>query len=114
MIGSVRESLDTLAGTPLGEARVARADDFGYTDPVDGSTTSRQGVRIFLEDGSRVVLRLSGTGTAGATLRVYLEQFRDDGGGGDIEEILAPLTRAVRDLLKLRERFGTDEPTVIT
>jgi phosphoglucomutase len=114
MIASVRESLASLAGTPLGASRVARADDFAYTDPVDRSTASRQGLRIFLEDGSRVVLRLSGTGTAGATLRVYLEQFRDDGGTGDIEEILAPLTRSVRDFLKLRERFGTDEPTVIT
>ena len=114
MIGSLREGLPALAGTPLGESRVERADDFGYTDPVDGSTASRQGVRIFLEDGSRVVLRLSGTGTAGATLRVYLERFREDGGGGDVEEVLAPLTRAVRDFLKLRERFGTDEPTVVT
>jgi phosphoglucomutase len=114
MIGSLRESLHPLAGTPLGESRVARADDFAYTDPVDGSTTSHQGIRIFLEDGSRVVLRLSGTGTSGATLRVYLEQFRDDGGVGDLEKILAPLTRSVRDLLKLRARFGTDEPTVVT
>jgi len=114
MFDSLRESLPALAGAPLGGSRVARADDFSYTDPVDGSTTSRQGVRIFLEDGSRVVLRLSGTGTAGATLRVYLERFRDDGGGGDAEEVLAPLTRSVRDFLKLRERFGTDEPTVIT
>ncbi|PYS84339.1 MAG: alpha-D-glucose phosphate-specific phosphoglucomutase [Acidobacteria bacterium] len=114
MVGTLRESLSVLAGTPLGESRVERADDFSYTDPVDGSTTVRQGIRIFLEDGSRVVLRLSGTGTSGATLRIYLEQFREDGGRGDLEEILAPLTRSVRDLLKLRKRFGTDEPTVIT
>ncbi|MDQ3919341.1 MAG: alpha-D-glucose phosphate-specific phosphoglucomutase [Acidobacteriota bacterium] len=114
MIGSLRAGLGSLAGTTLGQSRVARADDFSYTDPVDGSTSAHQGIRIFLEDGSRVVLRLSGTGTAGATLRVYLEQFRDDGGAGDIEEILAPLTRAARDLLRLRERFGTDEPTVVT
>jgi phosphoglucomutase len=114
MMNSLRAGLDSLAGTPLGQSRVARADDFAYTDPVDGSTSSRQGIRVFLEDGSRVVLRLSGTGTAGATLRVYLEQFRDDAGRGDIEQILAPLTRSVRDFLKLRERFGTDEPTVVT
>jgi phosphoglucomutase len=114
MIGTLRESLASLAGMPLGESRIIRADDFSYTDPVDGSTTAHQGIRIFLEDGSRVVLRLSGTGTAGATLRIYLEQFRDDGGLGDIEEILAPLTRSVRDLLKLRERVGTDEPTIVT
>src|SRR5947209_19167542 len=85
-----------------------------YTDPIDGSIMTRQGIRIFLEDGSRVVLRLSGTGTAGATLRIYLELFRDDGGTSDLEETLTPLTRGVRDMLRLRERFGTDEPTVIT
>ena len=114
MIEGLRESLPTLAGVPLAGSLVARADDFSYTDPVDGSVTTRQGLRIFLEDGSRVVLRLSGTGTAGATLRVYLERFRDDGGESSVEEVLAPLTRGVREFLKLRERFGTDEPTVIT
>ena len=65
-------------------------------------------------NGSRVVCRLSGTGTQGATLRIYLERFRDDGGENDVEEVLAPLTRGVRAFLKLRERFGTDEPTVVT
>jgi phosphoglucomutase len=114
MMASVTESLPNLAGIPLGGGTVARADEFEYTDPVDGSTTRRQGVRIFLEDGSRAVLRLSGTGTAGATLRVYLEQFRDDGGAGNVTEVLAPLTSGVRQILGLRERFGTDEPTVIT
>ncbi|PYT02820.1 MAG: alpha-D-glucose phosphate-specific phosphoglucomutase [Acidobacteria bacterium] len=114
MIEGLRDKLSTLAGVPLAGSLVARADDFSYTDPVDGSVTTRQGLRIFLEDGSRVVLRLSGTGTAGATLRIYLERFRDDGGGSEIEEVLAPLTRAVREFLKLRKRFGTDEPTVVT
>jgi phosphoglucomutase len=114
MMAGVTESLQTLAGAPLAGSRVERADEFGYEDPVDGSVTSRQGVRLFLEDGSRAVLRLSGTGTAGATLRVYLERFRDDGGAGDVEEILGPLTRDVRGLLRLRERFGSDEPTVVT
>jgi len=114
MMAGVTESLASLAGTPLAESTVARADEFEYTDPVDGSTTRRQGVRISLEDGSRVVLRLSGTGTAGATLRVYLERFRDDGGESDVTELLAPLTSGVREMLRLRERFGTDEPTVLT
>ena len=114
MIEGLRDKLSTLAGVPLAGSLVARADDFSYTDPVDGSVTTRQGIRIFLEDGSRVVLRLSGTGTAGATLRIYLERFRDDGGESDVEEVLAPLTRGVRAFLKLRERFGTDEPTVVT
>ena len=114
MMTSVTENLSSLAGTPLAGSRVRAADEFGYTDPVDGSTTSRQGVRIFLEDGSRAVLRLSGTGTAGATLRVYLERYRDDGGASDVLEVLGPLTRGVREMLRLRERFGTDEPTVVT
>jgi phosphoglucomutase len=114
MFDALRDKLSTLAGAPFAASRVARADDFAYTDPVDGSTTTKQGVRIFLEDGSRIVLRLSGTGTAGATLRIYLERFRDDGGAGDLEETIAPLTRGVREFLKLRERFGTDESTVIT
>ena len=114
MMAGLTESLPGLAGAPLAGSRVERADEFGYTDPVDGSTTRRQGVRLFLEDGSRIVLRLSGTGTAGATLRIYLERFRDDGGASDIGEVLGPLTRGVRQMLRLRERFGTDEPTVVT
>jgi phosphoglucomutase len=114
MVAELRESLASLAGTPLAGSSVARADDFSYTDPVDGSTTTGQGIRIFLEDGSRVVMRLSGTGTSGATLRIYLERFRDDGGESDVTEVLSTLTRGVREMLRLRERFGTDEPTVIT
>jgi phosphoglucomutase len=114
MVAELRGGLASLAGAPLAGSRVERADDFAYTDPVDGSTTSHQGIRIFLEDGSRVVVRLSGTGTSGATLRVYLERFRDDGGGADVAEVLSTLTRGVREMLRLRERFGTGEPTVVT
>jgi phosphoglucomutase len=114
MVAGLRENLTTLTGTPLAGSSVASADDFSYTDPVDGSTTTRQGLRIFLEDGSRVVLRLSGTGTSGATLRIYLERFRDDGGEADVTEVLSTLTKGVREMLRLRERFGTDEPTVVT
>ncbi len=114
MIGEIRKRLDALHGTSLGESRIQRADDFSYTDPVDGSITSHQGIRLLLEDGSRVVMRLSGTGTQGATLRVYLEQYRENGVEAEPNDVLAPLTRAVRDWLKLRERFGRDEPTVVT
>jgi phosphoglucomutase len=114
MMTELSGNLSNLAGTPLGGSRVERADEFAYTDPVDGSTTSRQGVRIFLEDGSRAVLRLSGTGTAGATLRIYIERYRDDAGASDIEEALGSLRQGVREMLRLRERFGTEEPTVVT
>ena len=114
MFDELRGRLASLPGTTLAGQRVTTADDFSYTDPVDGSLAARQGVRLFLEDGSRVVFRLSGTGTQGATLRLYLERFRADGGTSDIEEVLGPLTRGVKDFLRLRERFGRDEPTVVT
>jgi len=114
MIAALRDKLPTLPGLPVGGSRIAHADDFSYTDPVDGSTSTRQGLRILLEDGSRIVCRLSGTGTEGATLRLYVERYRRDGGGGVIEEVLAPLVNAGRELLELRERCGREEPTVIT
>jgi phosphoglucomutase len=114
MIEEMRARLTALAGEPLGGSKIARADDFSYTDPVDGSISSRQGVRLFLEDGSRVVFRLSGTGTEGATLRIYLERYRSEGLFDDAGDVLAPLTRGVRDLLRLNQRFGRVEPDVIT
>ena len=90
------------------------ADDFSYTDPVDGSVSARQGLRILLEDGSRIICRLSGTGTEGATLRLYVERYLADGGEGAIEEVVAPLVNAAGQLLELRERCGRDAPTIIT
>ncbi|HEX8919910.1 MAG TPA: alpha-D-glucose phosphate-specific phosphoglucomutase, partial [Pyrinomonadaceae bacterium] len=114
MIEQLRDKLQTLAGTSLAGSHIAEADDFSYTDPVDGSVSAHQGIRILLEDGSRIICRLSGTGTEGATLRLYVERYQRDGGAGDIEEVLAPLTQAARELLQLRERFGSDEPTIIT
>jgi phosphoglucomutase len=114
MIAELREKLDYLRGTAIGGSAVLKTDDFSYTDPVDGSVSTHQGIRIFLDDGSRIVFRLSGTGTQGATLRIYLERFSHDGGTGDIEQVLAPLTKDVKALLRLEERFGREEPTVIT
>ena len=114
MVEALREKLPTLPNTAFAGGEIAAADDFGYTDPVDGSTSARQGVRILLADGSRVVCRLSGTGTSGATLRLYVERYRDDGGVAEADDILAPLVRAAKDLLSLREYCGRDEPNVIT
>jgi phosphoglucomutase len=114
MMDAMRDKLQTLKGTALAGSRIAEADDFSYTDPVDGSVSAQQGIRLLLEDGSRVICRLSGTGTEGATLRLYVERYLKDGGAGDIEEVLAPLAQAARELLELRERFGSDEPTIIT
>ncbi|MCF8479093.1 MAG: alpha-D-glucose phosphate-specific phosphoglucomutase [Rhodospirillum sp.] len=108
-------SLD-LVGMDFAGAAVVLNDDFSYVDPVDGSTASGQGIRIEREDGARLVVRLSGTGTEGATLRLYLERYEPDPAmhGQDAQEALADLIRAARDLLSLKERFGSETPTVIT
>ena len=114
MIEGLRLRLPDLTGTSFAGSRVANADDFGYVDPIDGSTSTRQGIRILLQDGSRVVCRLSGTGTEGATLRVYFERYLNDGGLSNIRDVLKPLAQAASELLKLRETFGREEPTVVT
>ncbi|HEY0003627.1 MAG TPA: alpha-D-glucose phosphate-specific phosphoglucomutase [Pyrinomonadaceae bacterium] len=114
MIDDVRAKLPALTGAPIAASHVARADDFSYTDPVDGSVSARQGLRILLADGSRIVIRLSGTGTEGATLRLYVERYSTDDVDGAIDEILAPLAQAARELLELRQRCGLEEPTIIT
>lgn len=114
MMDALRARLSSLAGTAVAGGRVKVADDFSYTDPVDGSVSSKQGIRILLEDGSRIVCRLSGTGTEGATLRVYLERYLKDDGVKDVAAVLAPLRDAAREILELRERCGRDEATVIT
>jgi phosphoglucomutase len=114
MIEALRAKLQTLIDRPVAGSRIAHADDFSYTDPVDGSVSARQGLRILLADGSRIVCRLSGTGTEGATLRLYLERYLKDGGRGAVADVLAPLIAAARELLELRARCGRDEPTIIT
>jgi phosphoglucomutase len=114
MIAHLRERLPALAGVAFAGSEIATADDFSYTDSVDGNVSARQGIRLLLADGSRVVCRLSGTGTEGATLRLYVERYREDGGDGEIDEVLAPLVEAAKELLELREYCGRDEPTVIT
>jgi len=114
MMATLRQKLSTLPGLQVAGSRITHADDFSYTDPVDGSVSSKQGIRILLVDGSRIVCRLSGTGTEGATLRLYVERYMKDGGKGTIENVLAPLVQAARELLELRTRLGRDEPTVVT
>src|SRR5258705_2416533 len=114
MIDALRNKLPTLIGFPAADRRVALADDFSYTDPVDQSISAHQGIRILLEDGSRIVCRLSGTGTQGATMRLYVERYRRDRGDGVLDDLLAPLAQAARELLQLRERLGSEAPTLIT
>jgi phosphoglucomutase len=116
LYGRVKEMLPSLVGERFAGRAVAVADDFAYTDPVDGSLTQGQGLRLLLEDGSRVVLRLSGTGTQGATLRVYLESYVP--ASGDLDQdpqvALSDLISAIDDLAEINARTGMARPTVIT
>ncbi len=112
----LHERMPTLAGGTLGGMDVSLADDFAYDDPVDGSLTTGQGVRILFADGARIVFRLSGTGTAGATIRIYIERFEPDPGrhGYDTQVVLEPLIDAALEVSQLSILTGRDEPTVIT
>jgi len=114
MMEEVRSKIDELVGQNFAGKKVIKTDDFSYTDPVDNSKVEKQGIRILFEDQSRIIFRLSGTGTSGATLRLYLERFRNDGGTSDINEILEPLRSSAVSFLGLRERFGVEQATVIT
>jgi phosphoglucomutase len=112
----VKAMQPSLVGQVFAGRTIATADDFAYTDPVDGSVTSGQGLRLLLDDGSRVVLRLSGTGTQGATLRVYLESYVAPGGDldQDPQQALGDLITAIDELGEIKQRTGMDRPTVIT
>lgn len=108
--------LPSLVGKSFAGRLISKADNFSYTDPVDGSVTTGQGLRILLDDGSRVMVRLSGTGTKGATIRVYLESYVPSGGdlNQDPQVALADLISAINDLAEIQTRTGMDKPTVIT
>jgi phosphoglucomutase len=116
MMAALRGKLPSLIGTQTGGMTIAAADDFAYTDPVDGSVSKNQGVRIIFADDSRIVYRLSGTGTQGATLRVYLERYQPgpDGLHLDPQEALAPIITAAHALAGINEHTGRTEPDVIT
>lgn len=113
MSEELRALLPGLAGKDFGSSRITAADDFTYTDPVDRNITPNAGIRILLEDGSRVVFRLSGTGTQGATLRVYLERFTREY-DKDSTQMVAQLAASIRQFLRLKERFNREDPDVIT
>lgn len=112
----LKESFAELPGQTLGPYTVQTCDDFSYTDPVDGSVSTGQGVRILFTDGSRIVFRLSGTGTEGATLRLYLESYEPDTSKHhlDAQEALSTLIGIALDVSELRACTGRDRPTVIT
>jgi phosphoglucomutase len=112
LMEGLRARLPTLAG----KNGITAADDFAYDDPVDGSRTTGQGIRLMFEDGSRIVYRLSGTGTSGATLRVYIERYEPDASRHaiDTQEALGGLIALSRGLAEIERHTGRTEPTVIT
>ena len=116
LMAQLRQKLPTLSGQEVEGMRIKAADDFSYTDPVDGSASVKQGVRILLEDGSRAVFRLSGTGTEGATLRLYLERYVADPALHEIEtqKALAPLAALSEKLAHIAEITGRKVPDVIS
>ena len=112
----MREATKTLPGKTFGALKVEAADDFAYHDPVDHSEADHQGVRVMFEGGSRIVYRLSGTGTVGATLRVYIEHYEPPSGKLDQETqaALAHLIALSRVTRRDREADGAEGPNVIT
>jgi phosphoglucomutase len=116
LMGALREAIATLPGKRFGALEVEAADDFAYHDPVDGSDASAQGVRVMFKGGSRIVYRLSGTGTVGATLRVYIERYEPP--TGDLAEetqgALADLIVLSRSLAGVEARLGRKAPSVVT
>lgn len=110
--GALRDKMPGLRG----HHGIRHTDDFAYDDPVDGSRTAGQGIRLLFEDGSRIIYRLSGTGTAGATLRVYIEKFQPDSSQHDVETqlALADLIGLSRSIAEIEKYTGRKQPTVIT
>ncbi len=116
LMDHLRGRLGSIPGQKVAGLVVAKADDFAYHDPVDGSISRNQGIRVMFEGGSRVVFRLSGTGTAGATLRVYLERFEPDPAkhGEETQAALSDLIMAAEELAGISSRTGRAAPDVIT
>ena len=111
----LRAALPTLPGQTFAGRTVEAADEFAYHDPVDGSRAEGQGIRVLLQGGGRIVFRLSGTGTEGATLRVYLEEHQEGGDmGRDPQEALAPVIRAAEEIAGIRRHTGREGPDVRT
>lgn len=116
VVDALRKALPALPGTRHGDWTISQADEFSYTDPVDGSVATGQGLRIVFGDAARIILRLSGTGTEGATLRLYLERYETaaDRLAWPSNDALAPLARIADDLVRIHELTGRKGPSVIT
>jgi phosphoglucomutase len=114
MMDGMREKLSMIP--ELGGEKVAVADDFTYVDPVDGSTTKKQGIRVIFASGSRFVFRLSGTGVEGATIRLYLEKYEPTTGKLDdfVLDVVKPLAGLALSFSNLEELTGRTEPSVMT
>merc|ERR1719305_198017 len=106
----------SIAGQEFDGMKVATNDVFEYTDPVDGSVSKNQGIRIIFEDGSRIIFRLSGTGVAGATVRLYLEKYTAPDGDLSLHQfdVVKPLAAVALELSQLATYTGRDAPSVIT
>jgi phosphoglucomutase len=116
MVAELRDGLSDLPGQPAGDLTIETADEFAYTDPIDGSVSEGQGLRFGLSGGGRIVIRLSGTGTVGATVRVYLERLETDPDklALDPQDALASIVKAAEIITALKARTGRDGPDVIT
>ncbi|MBL8589081.1 MAG: alpha-D-glucose phosphate-specific phosphoglucomutase [Methylobacteriaceae bacterium] len=116
LMTALRERLPQLKNQRFGALTIREADDFAYHDPVDGSDSKKQGVRLMFEDGSRIVYRLSGTGTAGATLRIYIERYEPDAARHaiDTQAALADLVALSRDIAGVERHTGRAAPSVVT
>jgi phosphoglucomutase len=116
LMANLRSLVPTLKGKQYKQYSVEYGDDFSYTDPIDGSVSQKQGIRIGFTDGSRIVFRLSGTGTQGATLRVYLESYEADTARQNLDPqvALADLIAIAENIAQIRRHTGMDQPTVIT
>ena len=115
-MADLRARLVALRGRSFAGLEVIEADDFSYADPVDGSVTAGQGLRVIFKQNARAVFRLSGTGTVGATLRVYLERFEDNSAAmaRDPQEALAAVIAAAEEIAGIRTHLGRDAPDVRT
>ena len=116
VMAHIKTQFNTLPNTKFGQYTVKTADDFSYIDPIDGSISTGQGVRIIFTDDSRIVFRLSGTGTDGATVRIYLEAFEPNVANHhlDAQVALAEMIHIAEEISQLKQRSGRDKPTVIT
>jgi len=116
LMDTLRKANGSLTGNRYGDYEVAFSDDFSYTDPVDGSISEHQGIRIGFTDGSRMVFRLSGTGTEGATLRLYLERYEPDPERQslDAQDGLSELIGISEEIARIRHHTQREAPSVIT